>query len=173
MVVRDGLTIVNALRSFRQRAGLSQGELARQSGTTRQTIGALEAGSYAPTLVVALHIARALGCQVSDLFWLTPETPAARDNLSQRGARAKDGQYSQGLNTTDAMIAPNAQVVVVASGNGNGASHNGSHPGVGTEGGPTEQIEPQYRNQLQGTIAAIDRTELIAEVAADSSGPAS
>jgi DNA-binding XRE family transcriptional regulator len=48
MVVRDDLTIVNALCPFRQRAGLAQGELPRQAGTMRQTIGALEAGAGLP-----------------------------------------------------------------------------------------------------------------------------
>lgn len=69
--------IENGLREARHRAGLSQGELAARANTTRQTIGALEAGSYAPTLGVALRLARALDCEVADLFWLE-EAPTIR-----------------------------------------------------------------------------------------------
>jgi len=72
--------IENGLRAARRLAGLSQGELAARADTTRQTIGALEAGSYAPTLGVALRLARALDREVGDLFWLE-ETPTVRAEL--------------------------------------------------------------------------------------------
>jgi putative molybdopterin biosynthesis protein len=65
--------IANGLRAARQAAGLSQGELAARAGVTRQTIGALEAQQYAPTLNVALRLARALGQEVSTLFWLAED----------------------------------------------------------------------------------------------------
>ena len=78
---RDDIPIANALRSLRQAAGLSQGELARLAGTTRQTIGALEAGSYAPTLAVALRLARALDCQMDELFWLERPWPTVAAEL--------------------------------------------------------------------------------------------
>lgn len=72
----NDLPIANALRALRQVAKLSQSDLARFADTTRQTIGALEAGSYAPTLAVALRLARALGCRVDELFWLERPWPA-------------------------------------------------------------------------------------------------
>lgn len=78
---RDDLPIANALRTLRRAAGLSQFDLARRAGITRQTIGALEAGSYAPTLAVALRLARALGCGVDDLFWLDEPRPIVRAEL--------------------------------------------------------------------------------------------
>ena len=64
MAERDDIPIANALRSLRQTAGLSQSDLARLAETTRQTISALEAGSYAPTLAIALRLARALGASL-------------------------------------------------------------------------------------------------------------
>ena len=80
--------IENGLRETRRLAGLSQGELAARADTTRQTIGALEAGSYAPTLGVALRLARALDCEVGDLFWLE-ETPTVRAELLDTEGRSQ------------------------------------------------------------------------------------
>lgn len=73
--------VFNQLRAARRVAGLSQGELATLAGTTRQTIGALEAGQYAPSMAVALRLARALGRDVGDLFWLADERPAVQAEL--------------------------------------------------------------------------------------------
>ncbi len=56
------------------RLGLSQQDLAAIAGVSRQTIGGVEAGQYAPSTAVALRLARALGCQVEDLFWLEPDS---------------------------------------------------------------------------------------------------
>ena len=39
----------NHLRAIRSRLGISQQDLARAAGVTRQTIGGIEAGHYAPT----------------------------------------------------------------------------------------------------------------------------
>lgn len=64
----------NRLRSVRARLGLSQQELAQAACVTRQTIGGIEGGQYAPSATVALRLARALGCRVEDLFWLEEET---------------------------------------------------------------------------------------------------
>ena len=63
--------IENRIRSRRQAAGLSQQELARRSGMTRQAMNAIEAGHYVPSTLVAMRLAKALGCRVEDLFSLT------------------------------------------------------------------------------------------------------
>jgi putative molybdopterin biosynthesis protein len=63
--------IENRIRSRRQSAGLSQQELARRSGMTRQAMNAIEAGHYVPSTLVAMRLAKALGCRVEDLFHLT------------------------------------------------------------------------------------------------------
>lgn len=65
----------NNLRTTRARLGLSQQDLAAAAGVTRQTIGGIEAGQYAPSAGVALRIAKALGCRVEDLFWLEEDVP--------------------------------------------------------------------------------------------------
>jgi putative molybdopterin biosynthesis protein len=60
----------NRVRELRQAAGLSQGELARRVGVTRQAISAIEVGQYVPNTAVALRLGQALGCAVDDLFRL-------------------------------------------------------------------------------------------------------
>lgn len=60
----------NHLKDLRVAQGLSQGELAKQSGITRQAVSAIESRLYLPTTAVALRLAASLGCRVEDLFSL-------------------------------------------------------------------------------------------------------
>ena len=60
----------NHLKNIRVAHGLSQSELAKQSGITRQAVSAIEAHLYLPTTAVALRLAAVLGCRVEDLFSL-------------------------------------------------------------------------------------------------------
>ncbi len=68
--------ITNCIRRLRFDHGeMTQEELARLSGCTRQTIIALEAGRYTPSLALAFRIARSFGCRVEDVFTFEePET---------------------------------------------------------------------------------------------------
>lgn len=65
----------NHLRTVRNRLNLSQTELAQECGVTRQTIAGIEAGRYAPSVTVALRLARALGCRVEELFSIEEPPP--------------------------------------------------------------------------------------------------
>ena len=60
----------NRIREMRKQAGLSQEELARQCGVTRQTINAIENNKYDPTLGLAMRLARLLGAPVEEIFHL-------------------------------------------------------------------------------------------------------
>lgn len=61
--------IVNHIRRFRfERGEMTQEALAQACGVTRQTIIALEAGRYAPSLELAFRIARTFGVSVEDVF---------------------------------------------------------------------------------------------------------
>lgn len=51
--------VLNAIREHRLKAGMTQQALADLAGATRQTIVAVEAGKYAPSLELAFRIARA------------------------------------------------------------------------------------------------------------------
>ena len=48
---------------------MSQDDLAKAVGVTRQTIGAIENGSYNPTLKLCIEICKATGKTLNDLFW--------------------------------------------------------------------------------------------------------
>lgn len=58
----------NQLKYFRETLGLSQGELARRLGVSRQTINAVETDKYDPSLPLALRMAKLFGVAVPDLF---------------------------------------------------------------------------------------------------------
>ncbi len=60
--------VTNSLRAVRERAGMTQAELAREVGVTRQTLIAIEQGRYSPTLELAFQLARAFGVGLDDLF---------------------------------------------------------------------------------------------------------
>ena len=62
--------IQNQLSSIRQSRGLGAADLARRVGVSRQTIYAIEAGSFVPNTEVALKLARELEVSVEDLFSL-------------------------------------------------------------------------------------------------------
>ena len=69
---RDKLT--NQIRRFRfNHDEMTQQQLAQQVGVTRQTIIALEAGKYVPSLLLALRIARAFDVRVEEGFQLAEE----------------------------------------------------------------------------------------------------
>lgn len=68
--------LMNRLRVARAERDLSQGELARSVGVSRQTISSIETGQYCPSTVLALRLARTFGEPVDRLFWLEGETNA-------------------------------------------------------------------------------------------------
>lgn len=64
-----GTPIGNHIRRLRFEHGeMTQEALAQACGVTRQTIIALEAGRYAPSLELAFRIARAFGLSVDSVF---------------------------------------------------------------------------------------------------------
>lgn len=56
------------VREHRQRAALTQEDLAERVGVSRQTILAIERGNYTPSVALAILLARALGTTVESLF---------------------------------------------------------------------------------------------------------
>ncbi len=56
------------VRAARIARGLSQSELAKRAGISRQALGAIESTTYQPSVSVALAIARELGASVEALF---------------------------------------------------------------------------------------------------------
>lgn len=56
------------VRAHRRVVGLTQQDLAGRVGVSRQTIISMETGDYAPSVYLALRIARELGVTVEDLW---------------------------------------------------------------------------------------------------------
>ncbi len=69
--------IENRLAEFRRKRGIPAVSLARSAGVSRQTIYAIEAGSYVPNTAVALRLARALQAGVEEVFCLADDLAAA------------------------------------------------------------------------------------------------
>jgi putative transcriptional regulator len=62
-------TIQNRIRRLRFDHGeMTQQELAERVGVTRQTIIALEAGKYVPSLLLAFRLAATFNVRVEDVF---------------------------------------------------------------------------------------------------------
>ncbi|WP_246275793.1 substrate-binding domain-containing protein [Brasilonema bromeliae] len=62
---------------------MSQQDLANIAGVTRQTISGVESGQYAPSVAVSLRLAKALGCQVENLFWFEEDLPEVEAVLTK------------------------------------------------------------------------------------------
>lgn len=62
-------SITNSMRALRAAHGqMTQAQLARHIGTTRQTVIAIEQGRYSPSLEMAFHIAAVFGVPITDVF---------------------------------------------------------------------------------------------------------
>ncbi|HVI26980.1 MAG TPA: helix-turn-helix transcriptional regulator [Xanthomonadaceae bacterium] len=54
---------------------MTQAELGKRVGLTRQTIAAIEQGRYSPTLEAAFRIAHVFGKRVDEVFRWAPQDP--------------------------------------------------------------------------------------------------
>ncbi|WP_121742638.1 helix-turn-helix transcriptional regulator [Natronorubrum halophilum] len=56
------------LKVYRAKRDITQEELAKEVGVTRQTINAIETGRYNPSLELAFALAEYFDCTIEDLF---------------------------------------------------------------------------------------------------------
>ena len=61
------------LKSARALKDMSQDDLAKAVGVSRQTINAIEKGDYNPTINLCIAICKVLGVTLNDLFWIIEE----------------------------------------------------------------------------------------------------
>jgi len=62
-------TLTNSIRRLRfEQHEMTQQELAERIGVTRQTVNAIEAGKYSPSLEIAFRIAEVFGLRVDEVF---------------------------------------------------------------------------------------------------------
>jgi putative transcriptional regulator len=63
------INITNNIRKLRFFAGeMTQQELAEKAGVSRQTVIAVEAGKYSPSLELAFRLADAFGVKIGEVF---------------------------------------------------------------------------------------------------------
>ena len=71
----DKLKISNNIRRLRFFADeMTQKELAEKAGVSRQTIIAIEAGKYSPSLELAFRIAHAFDVEIGEVFYYEVES---------------------------------------------------------------------------------------------------
>ena len=67
--MEDGLVLRNHLVAARKEKGLSQAELAKLVGVSRNTISSIETGQFNPTAKLALILCIALDKKFEELFY--------------------------------------------------------------------------------------------------------
>jgi len=73
---RVNAELLSFVGDARRAAGISQADLGKLVGVSRQTIGAIERGDYNPSTLIALRLALALTTPVETLFTLTTNVDA-------------------------------------------------------------------------------------------------
>ncbi|EZP61278.1 MULTISPECIES: helix-turn-helix transcriptional regulator [Exiguobacterium] len=68
------MKLTNQVRIYRQQQKWTQEQFAERIGVTRQTVISLEKGSYTPSLLLAMQIARVFDRPVEELFQLEEES---------------------------------------------------------------------------------------------------
>jgi putative transcriptional regulator len=80
--------VTNRITELRVAASMSQAELGDLIGVTRQTVNAIEAGKYSPSLEAAFRMARVLNVPLEDVFQYPASSPAGDPaNDQDRGPR--------------------------------------------------------------------------------------
>lgn len=87
--------IQNRLAAVRKSRGLSAAELAQRVAVSRQTIYAMEAGTYVPNTEVSWRLARELEVYVEEIFSLPVGAPKAASPLATRVLSARGAGKGQ------------------------------------------------------------------------------
>jgi putative transcriptional regulator len=91
--------VINSIRSRRFTHGeMTQAELAKHIGVTRQTVIAIEKGRYSPSLEMAFRIAQALNVPLDDVFqYPVPSTTQGDKHMESEdrkvGRSQKTGRF--------------------------------------------------------------------------------
>ena len=68
------MKLINRVKSLRSSNEWTQEQFAQMIGVTRQTIISLEKGSYTPSLLLAMQIARVFERPIESIFYLEEES---------------------------------------------------------------------------------------------------
>ncbi len=78
------MDVQNNLARLRAKRGLGAAQLAAEVGVSRQTIYAIEAGTYVPNTTVSLKLSRILETTVEEIFQLEPENEVTEEIAEAR-----------------------------------------------------------------------------------------
>lgn len=70
LLIRDGVVMENKLKELREKAEMTQEDLAVRAGVSRQTIISLEKGKYNPSIILAYKLSRLFELTIEELFLL-------------------------------------------------------------------------------------------------------
>ena len=62
------MPLINQVKEYREQLNISQTDLGKLVGVSRQTISSIERGDYHPSVVVAIKIAAIFNQTVEDIF---------------------------------------------------------------------------------------------------------
>ncbi len=155
------LAACSNLKSLRSKRSLSAATLAHASGVSRQTIYAIENGSFVPNTVVALKLARCLSVSVEDLFSLPPEETPPRVRAQRI---VVDGRPSRSRQLVRLVNGPHGKLAIPASAEFNFLPR---ADGFGTNQSIAAFPNPAQINDSQILLAGCDPAlSLLAEMAA-------
>ena len=78
-MIDDSLVLRNRLKEIRKEQKLSQDELAKMVGVSRNTISSIETGQFSPTAKLALILCIALDKKFEDIFYFDRHTKSANE----------------------------------------------------------------------------------------------
>lgn len=76
----------NRIKELRERNGLTQEQLGKMVGTSRQAIHAIETEKFEPSIWLAYEIAQVFGCSIEEVFLFEKSQRKTRADSSRRNA---------------------------------------------------------------------------------------
>ena len=64
------MQLYNNVKKAREELAISQTELGKRCGVSRQTISSIERGDYHPSIVLVIKLAQIFNKSIEELFWL-------------------------------------------------------------------------------------------------------
>ena len=84
----------NKIRELREQRGLTQEQLGKMVGTSRQAINAIETEKYEPSIWLAYDISKVFGCTIEDVFLFDESPRKSRADCSRKEAKNGDKIHS-------------------------------------------------------------------------------
>ncbi|HAE62081.1 MAG TPA: transcriptional regulator [Eubacteriaceae bacterium] len=75
----------NRIKELREQKGMTQEQLGRLIGTSRQAVNAIETEKFEPSIWIAYDIAQVFGCAIEEIFLFEESTKKSRAERSRGG----------------------------------------------------------------------------------------